>query len=298
MMNSMKCFQCVLKHVSACLSYGKEILSGHGKDSDLDHRIDFLGELVNLEHHLELIDKNLFVEVKNFRQQMQSKQENVNQADLQYLRQLFIKVQNAQTSTNSSEQKQTEINSIPSVLFLHIQDKNYFDLAYRKLKENLSDYDKIYCLKSDIDLSEYDVEKIDYKNIENEYVYVINEKDIILRSFSAKNLLRIQDYKANFKYGQIIQELKENKPYFYYDDFPALVKKDDFQEYLNRDYPLTFYCNKNKADVQYKPFQVALKLNQVLCCSNKGKIKSAFYCYLENEVALNSVKAYFDGDKK
>lgn len=297
-MNSMKCFQCVLKHVSACLSYGKEILSGHGKDSDLDHRIDFLGELVNLEHHLQLIDKNLFVEVKNFRQQIQSKQENVNQADLQYLRQLFIKVQNVQTSTNSSEQKQVEINSIPSVLFLHIQDKNYFDLAYRKLKENLSDYDKIYCLKSDIDLSQYDVEKIDYKNIDNQYVYIINEKDVILKPISAKALLRIQDYKANFKYGQIIQELKENKPYFYYDDFPALVKKSDFQEYLNRDYPLTFYCNKNKADVQYKPFQVALKLNQVLCCSNKGKIKSAFYCYLENEVALKSVKAYFDGDKK
>jgi hypothetical protein len=32
-----------LKHISTALSYGKEIISGHGKGSDLDHRIDFLG---------------------------------------------------------------------------------------------------------------------------------------------------------------------------------------------------------------------------------------------------------------
>jgi len=42
-MNNMKCLSCALKHISVALSYGKEILSGHGKGSELDHRPDFLG---------------------------------------------------------------------------------------------------------------------------------------------------------------------------------------------------------------------------------------------------------------
>ena len=295
-MDSMKCFECVLKHISACLSYAKEILSGHGKGSDLDHRIDFLGELVNLEHHLQLIDKNLFVQVKNFRETMQAKKIDVNEADLQYIRELFLKVENIQNAPVQSEQKQTEITTVPNVLFLHIQDKKYFDLCYKKLKENLSDYDKIYYLKADFDVSEYDIEKIEYKDIDSEYIYIMNEHDIILRQFSAKNLLRIQDYKADFKFGEIIQEIKENKPYFYYDDFPVLVNKSDFWQYLDKENSLTYYCNKYKADIEYKPFQVSLKLNQVLCCSNKGKIKTALYLYIENDVALQSIKTYFNID--
>jgi hypothetical protein len=42
-MENMKCFDCVLKHLSAALSFGKEILSGHSMGNELDHRIDFLG---------------------------------------------------------------------------------------------------------------------------------------------------------------------------------------------------------------------------------------------------------------
>jgi hypothetical protein len=42
-METMVCFECVEKHLAGALSYAKEIKSGHGKDSELDHRPDFLG---------------------------------------------------------------------------------------------------------------------------------------------------------------------------------------------------------------------------------------------------------------
>jgi hypothetical protein len=35
------------------------------------------------------------------------------------------------------------------------------------LQQNLIDYNKIYYLKSDFDLSGYDVEKIEYENIDS-----------------------------------------------------------------------------------------------------------------------------------
>ena len=66
---------------------------------------------------------------------MQAKKIDVNEADLQYIRELFLKVENIQNAPVQSEQKQTEITTVPNVLFLHIQDKKYFDLCYKKLKE-------------------------------------------------------------------------------------------------------------------------------------------------------------------
>ena len=37
-MENMRCFECALKHTATALSYGKEILNGHGEGADLDHR--------------------------------------------------------------------------------------------------------------------------------------------------------------------------------------------------------------------------------------------------------------------
>ena len=292
-MQSMKCFQCALKHTATALSFGKEILSGHGEGADLDHRIDFLGELTNLEQHLKLLDENLSIQVKNYRQMMQAKKIAVSEQDLQYLRQLYVKIEKSQKGQQNLPKKESEINTVPCVLFLHIKDKNYFNLCYSKLQQNLSDYSKIYYLKSDIDLSNYDIEKIEYKDIEQEYIYIISEKDIILKPMSAKALLRIQDYKNNLNIKQLVEELKLNQPYFYYDNFPCIVSKSNFWEYLDKDIPLTFYCNKYKSEFEYKTFQVAIKLDKILCCSNKSKMKTAIYCYIENEVALNSVIDYF-----
>lgn len=294
-MESMKCFQCALKHTATALSYGKQILSGHGEGADLDHRIDFLGELTNLEHHLKLLDENLCVEVKNYRQMIQAKKVNLSEEDLQYIRELYKKIEAVQDGDKSMVKKESSINSTPCVLFIHIQDKNYFDLCYKKLKENLVDYSKIYYLKSDIDLSGYDVEKIEYKDITEQYIYLMNEKQLVLRHFSAKALLRVQDYKADFNMKPIIEELKKNQPYYYYQNFPCVVEKGNFWQFVDKETPLTYYCNKYKAD-EYKLFQVAIKLDKVLCCSNKSRMKTAIYIHIDNEVALDSVKKYFHID--
>ena len=291
----MKCFQCALKHTATALSYGKQILSGHGEGADLDHRIDFLGELTNLEHHLKLLDENLCVEVKNYRQMIQAKKVNLSEEDLQYIRELYKKIEAVQDGDKSMVKKESSINSTPCVLFIHIQDKNYFDLCYKKLKENLVDYSKIYYLKSAIDLSGYDVEKIEYKDITEQYIYLMNEKQLVLRHFSAKALLRVQDYKADFNMKPIIEDLKKNQPYYYYQNFPCVVEKGNFWQFVDKETPLTYYCNKYKAD-EYKLFQVAIKLDKVLCCSNKSRMKTAIYLHIDNEVALDSVKKYFHID--
>lgn len=295
-MESMKCFQCALKHTATALSYAKEILSGHGKDSDLDHRPDFLGQLVNLEHHLKLLDENLCVEVKNYRQMIQAKKVNLSEDDLQYIRELYKKIEAVQDGDKSMVKKESSINSTPCVLFTHIQDKKYFDLCYKKLKENLVDYSNIYYLKSDIDLTGYDVEKIEYKDITEQYIYIINEKQLVLRHLSAKALLRVQDYKADFNMKPVIEELKKNQPYYYYQNFPCVVNKGNFWQFIEKEAPLTYYCNKYKADDEYKVFQVGIKLDKVLCCSNKSRMKTAIYLHIDNEVALDSVKKYFHID--
>ena len=289
-MENMKCFECALKHTATALSYGKEILNGHGEGADLDHRPDFLGELTNLEHHLRLLDENLLYEVKNYRETIQAKSIHITEDDLDYLRELYKKIEAIQKGQRTTTKIETSINSIPAVLFLNISDKNYFDLCYRKLKENLTDYSKIYFLNSSIDLTGYDVEKIDYKDIKEDYIYIINERTVILKPISAKALLRIADFKADFNYKDVIQLLKKNQPYYFYENYPVVVNKSDFWEFLDKDAPLTFYCNKYKAEYEYKVFQVAMKLDKVLCCSNKQKVQTSIYCYLENETALNSLK--------
>ena len=291
----MKCFQCALKHVATALSYGKEIIAGHGYGADLDHRIDFLGQITNLEDHLKLIDTNLLFQVKNFRQYIQAKQVSVNEDDLETLRQIYKNIENIKRGQNKSIQNiETKINQIPCVLFLNITNKEYFDLCYKMLKQNLIDYNKIYYLNSNIDLTEYDMEKIQYKDINQNYIYIINEKTIILKQMSAKALLVIADYKANFNYKPIMDSIKENRPYYYYDNYPCLIKKNQFQSYIKENYPLTYYCNKYKSDFQYKYFQVAIKLDKKLCCSNKQKIKTVIYCYIENNQALESIKNYLN----
>ena len=102
--------------------------------------------------------------------------------------------------------------------------------------------------------------------------------------------MRIADFKADFNFKDVVQSLKKNQPYYFYDYYPAVVNKSDFWEFLDKDAPLTFYCNKYKAEYEYKAFQIAMKLDKVICCSNKSKIKTAIYCYLVNETALNSIK--------
>ena len=86
---NMKCPDCVLKHLAAAISYAKEVQSGHNRRHELDHRPDLLGELVNAEHHLKLLDNSLHGAVSSLRKKLQDNGINPNMADAEYIRRLF-----------------------------------------------------------------------------------------------------------------------------------------------------------------------------------------------------------------
>lgn len=295
-MFSMNCYECVFKHIATALSFGKQILSGHGKGSDLDHRIDFLGELVNLQQHLDLINQDFGKDVKNYRQALQQRKINLIEQDLQFLRALYQKVQEYQESMINKKTIFENINlsSPPSILFLHITNKNYFDLCYKKLKENLRDYKNIYYLKSDVDLTQFDdVKSINYTDIQDDYLYIMNEKTVILKPVSCKYKMRIYDYNmGQFNVQKIMMDLKKTQTFYFYERYPIIVQKNKFEEFLSNELPLTYYANKYK-DSEQRSYNAVVKLDKVLCCSNKSKIQSsAIFCYVENDVALNSLKNY------
>lgn len=87
---SMKCKDCVLKHLAAAMSYGKEIISGHGQDGTPDHRPDFLGELVNAEHHLAQMSAELLNKVMVIRTAAQNKHMTPSEEDIDQLREIWI----------------------------------------------------------------------------------------------------------------------------------------------------------------------------------------------------------------
>ncbi len=61
------CPDCLRKHLSAALSYAKEVLSGHGAGATPDHRADLAGELINAEHHAELLSEPFAAGLRDLR---------------------------------------------------------------------------------------------------------------------------------------------------------------------------------------------------------------------------------------
>lgn len=89
----MKCKDCVLKHLAAAISYGKEIIAGHGYDGTPDHRADFLGELVNAEHHLAQMSASLLNRVMIIRTAEQAKHMTPTNKDIDELRSIWVDVE-------------------------------------------------------------------------------------------------------------------------------------------------------------------------------------------------------------
>jgi hypothetical protein len=90
---SMKCKDCVLKHIANAMSYAKEILAGHGIGGTPDHRPDYLGELVNAENHLEHISIELLNRVMALRTAAQVRRMVPVESDIDTLRELWIAVE-------------------------------------------------------------------------------------------------------------------------------------------------------------------------------------------------------------
>ena len=90
---SMKCKDCVLKHIANAMSYAKEILAGHGIGGTPDHRPDYLGELVNAENHLEHISIELLNRVMALRTAAQIRRMVPVESDIDTLREIWIAVE-------------------------------------------------------------------------------------------------------------------------------------------------------------------------------------------------------------
>lgn len=90
---SMKCKDCVLKHIANAMSYAKEILAGHGIGGTPDHRPDYLGELVNAENHLEHISIELLNRVMVLRTAAQTRRMLPVESEIDELRQIWIDVE-------------------------------------------------------------------------------------------------------------------------------------------------------------------------------------------------------------
>jgi hypothetical protein len=113
-MQNMKCPACVLKHLSAAISYAKEVQSGHNRRHELDHRPDLLGELVNAEHHLKLLDNNICGSVSTLRKKLQDNGINPGLAEIEYIRSLWKMVENKFMPVPASGETK-DLNNIPDV---------------------------------------------------------------------------------------------------------------------------------------------------------------------------------------
>ena len=288
-MENMQCNECVLKHLSKALSYGKEVMSGHGKGSALDHRPDLLGEIGNAEDHLKLINDDLFAKVKEFRTELQKNQVAVTMDTLQTIRKFYAEVEHLAYGTSFSSPKVQKIEDTPDVFFFSVTNLEWFKFAFESLSR-LGNYNKVYYMASIVDLSAFSIEKAEFDSLK-ENVILWNENTALLKNMDAREFPRIKDSKAGFDYTQIYSALKSGKPAYYYEAFPMLIKKSKFLPLKDEKYPLTAYGNLYPDEREYRAYDVAVSLDKQICCSSRSRIKNSLFFRYENEVAFASGKA-------
>ena len=306
-MDSMKCFECCFKHLAGALSYGKEILSGHDKNNPLDHRIDFLGELVNCEHHLGLINQGLADELKAYRQNIQNKHVELNQADLEKLREFYKKVEDVEKNNAKPFEKVGAIKNYSqdefSVIYFKPKNEQWFDLSYQLLKINCLNKINIYAVQPEIQLKDYPDIKVVKDNI-----YDLIKTDEITENFvyMQDNYFILRNFDFNFlsnTYRQIKalneEDLRKRgvKGFCYdWDCKPQMFNKNDYiktMEGITDNLPTCYFNINRQGENLNSHFQV-VDLDRVICCSNKAKITSVNFCTCRNDLAFSSFKKWID----
>lgn len=295
----MKCEECVLKHLSAALSFGKEIMSGHDENNELDHRIDFLGEITNAEQHLELIDKELFDDISSFRKNIQSKDVHVDANDLSYIRTLYRKVElvkNKEVFTITYNEYLSPLD----VVYINVKNSDYFDLSYNLLKKNLLNYGKIYVVNSDIETSKYDVIKIDEDIFEfmkrgdlSENVIFMNENMTFINTFDAKKIFPTY-LTTNRSSIDIIKEMprKGGRVFNFEDVKPQPINVKKWNEVIDQNYVnfTSVYFNLID-DKKVNDNFATVEVIKPVCCSVKQALKTKKFIRW-NEDGFNSLKSY------
>lgn len=182
-MDSMKCWSCALKHLAGALSYGKEVLSGHTYGAELDHRPDLIGELVNCEHHAELLNHTLFDAVAMIRRKLQDHRGICTPDDLDAIRALYLTTERMESATEVEQRAiDKEISAIgsqyqavnplqqmirkslddypgnPEVLDLviaQITDQEQFEFQYQSIQQHANGYRRIIAVRPLCSLDQY-----------------------------------------------------------------------------------------------------------------------------------------------
>ena len=303
-MNTMYCFQCVYKHLSVALSYGKQILSGYDKSNDLDHRIDFLGQLINAEHHIELINIDLYKQLSTFRKTLQAKRLKINADDLQIIRDYYKKIQQIEDNIFIDDTPYKDnIQFNPNIVYKAVNNLQSFDLSYNLLKKNLYNYDKIQVLKSTVDLSKYkDVQILNislkqYLELADDFI-LMNENTSFLKQFNARQIINTYTQKQVDK--QTVEYLNKKgvqQKIFNYDETkPQLIKVDEIKKIddYQGDFAITVYSYLSNNNTLYNDNNITAFVDRQICCSLLQKLKNVPFVKW-NEKGLNSLKGFIKG---
>lgn len=312
-MTNMKCFECLFKHLAGALSYGKQIMSGHGEGADLDHRIDFLGELVNAEHHAELIDKDLVTEMKTFRSGLQGRGLTIDETTLEVLRQLYLKAQGLQNANKDDNKKivipdrfekrlftkRIRQQEAYSIIIDKVNNEKHFDLCVKLLKKNfMNKIDDIIVLNPSFSVSEQ------FKVIHGKMMDVV--KNVQLTDnfiYMKQDYYLIHPFDFNYMVPVYTQKTPENKldlelhnlKYYYsYDSgCPQVMNKKTYLEKMFQTSDvITAYMGITAPQQTKNAHQTVVQLNKKICCSNTGKMVTCSFAVTYNEQAFQSVREW------
>lgn len=282
-MLSQKCFDCALKHVATALSYAKEILGGHTEGNPLDHRIDLLGELCNLEHHLELLDRNLLNEAQMLRRILQSRCMAVNEADIQKLRDFYVAIEKkseipsktlieASRSVARSREGYKVVIDSPS-------DSERFQVALQGLMENVLNPIEVFVLNPSIDVQGATVVNQPLKDFveqldDDVFVYMTENEYIINRcDFNLLPDIFLQEKCKGH------EQYKECRVYpFEWDcGAPHILEKEKFLKTYHEDEDvLTCYYVRNGIKPVYNAYSYVVRVEHKLCCASRGQAESGY----------------------
>ena len=306
-MESMQCVTCVQKHLANALSYGKEIMSGHTKGATLDHRIDFLGELGNAEHHLELIDAELFLNISQFRKDMQEKNLMPDYADLDKIRKLFLAVENhfpeEKIATDNTNSTFAVAGNIPDIVFPKISNRDYFKTVWDSIQKYGRGWNRIFCLEATIDLTEFGIKPlmgIDDPELGDSFLYW-QENMCLLKPIDFQRISPIYGFTPGKpEYTEIIPQIRKNnqdRPIYLYDGIaPQPLQKDTFLELtsgIETPYPLTLYFNSLKTLNAANVASIAVHVEQKICCSVKSKLRNCVFATW-NDAGFEHLKQYLN----
>ena len=320
-MDSMKCWDCALKHLAGALSYGKEILTGHTKGAELDHRPDLLGELVNCEHHAELLDRELFNRVSTLRKQLQVRHVFVTAEDLDTLRMLYLKTEALSEGRNDEPYRITAGSSafvlpvLPSsadypqysapldIVFDRVDNLDFFRLARETIVRYLTNFGTLYVLESQIDLSAF----TDVTVVGKTLIEFVNRPELSVnfllwkqnmgvlqpfdaqRSFPAYSPMIPPEMEAATKF--LSEKGCKGKIYLWDDVKPQPVSKIKYGELMKEistAYPLTAYFSLKNEPKRFNALDTTVLLTQPVCCSNRHRLKTfPFVCW--NQAAFASL---------